>query len=103
MCKELKKLNKKIQLTMGKGGTWLAQLFKQLTSTQIMFSWFMGSSPALGSVLTAQSLEPASDSVSPSFSVPPHPSPPPHFVSVSVSVSLKNNQSFKKIFNGQRT
>ena len=31
----------------------------------------MGSSPALGSVLTAQNLEPASDSVSPSLSALP--------------------------------
>ena len=36
-----------------------------------MISWSVGSSPALGSVLTAQSLEPASNSVSPSLSAPP--------------------------------
>ena len=35
-----------------------------------MISRFVGSSPVLGSGLTAQSLGPASDSVSPSFSVP---------------------------------
>ena len=35
-----------------------------------MISRFMNSSPALGSVLTAQSLEPASDSVSPFLSAP---------------------------------
>ena len=52
------------------GGTWIAQSVACLTSTQIMISWFMSSSPALGSVLTAQSLEPASDSVSPSLSAP---------------------------------
>ncbi|KAF0878943.1 H1FOO protein, partial [Crocuta crocuta] len=34
-------------------------------------SWCMGSSPASGSVLTAQSLEPVSDSVSPSLSASP--------------------------------
>ena len=36
-----------------------------------MISWPMGSSPAWGSVLTAQSLELTSDSVSPSLSAPP--------------------------------
>ena len=36
-----------------------------------MISRFMDSSPASGSVLMSQSLEPASDSVSPSLSVPP--------------------------------
>ena len=54
-----------------KGGTWVAQLVKHLTLAQVMISWFVGSSPALGSVLTAQSLEPASNSVSPSLSAPP--------------------------------
>ena len=34
-------------------------------------SQFVGLSPVLGSVLMAQSLEPASDSVSPSLSAPP--------------------------------
>ena len=52
-------------------GTWLAQLVKRLTSAQVMISWFVGSSPTLGSVLIAQSLEYASDSVSPSLSSPP--------------------------------
>ena len=45
----------------------MAQSVKQLTSAQVMISQFMDSSPALGSVLTAQSLEPASDSVTPSL------------------------------------
>ena len=35
------------------------------TSAQVMISQFLGLSPALGSVVTAQSLEPALDSVSP--------------------------------------
>ena len=48
-------------------GTWVAQLVKQLTSAQVMISPSMSSSPASGSVLTAQSLEPVSDSVSPSL------------------------------------
>ena len=55
----------------GGWGTWVAQLVKCPTSVQVMILHFMSSSPALGSVLTAQSLEPASDSVSPSLSVPP--------------------------------
>ena len=43
------------------------------TSAQVMISWFTGSSPESGSVLMAQSLQPASDSVSPSLSAPPLP------------------------------
>ena len=50
--------------------TWMAQLVKCLTSAQVMISRFMGSRPASDSVLTAQSPEPASDSVSPSISAP---------------------------------
>ena len=53
------------------GGAWVAQSVKRPTSAQVVISRFVSSSPALGSVLTAQSLEPASDSVSPSFSGPP--------------------------------
>ena len=49
----------------------MAQSVKRPTSAQVMISWFMSSSPASGSVLTAQSLEPASDPVSPSLSAPP--------------------------------
>ena len=49
-------------------GTWVAQLVKRLTLAQVMISWFMSSSPASGSVLTAHSLEPALDSVFPSLS-----------------------------------
>ena len=41
------------------------------TSAQAMISRSVISSPASGSVLTAQSLEPVSDSVSPSLSAPP--------------------------------
>ena len=50
------------------GGTWVAQSAKRLTSAQIMISPSVSSSPASGSMLTAQSLEPAVDSVSPSLS-----------------------------------
>ena len=43
---------------------------KRPTSAQVMIARFVGSSPVLGSVMTAQSLEPASESVSPSLSAP---------------------------------
>ena len=52
-------------------GTWVVQSAKCPTSAQVMISRFVGSSPTSGSVLTAQSLEPISDSVSPSLSAPP--------------------------------
>ena len=52
-------------------GTWVAQSVKCLTSAQVMISQFVGSTQASGSVLAARSLEPASDSVSPSLSAPP--------------------------------
>ena len=48
-------------------GTWVAQSVEQLTSAQVMISQLVSSSSMLGSVLTAQNLEPASDSVSPSL------------------------------------
>ena len=62
---------------------WVAQSVKCPTLAQVMISRLLSSSPALGSELTAQSLEPASDSVSPSLSAPPHPL---H----ALSVCLKN-------------
>ena len=49
----------------------MAQAVERSTSAQVMISQFVSSSPASGSVLTAQSLESASDSVSPSLSAPP--------------------------------
>ena len=49
----------------------MAQSVERPTSTQVMISQFTGSSPTSGSVLTAQSLEHASDPVSPSLSGPP--------------------------------
>ena len=51
-------------------GSWVAQSVKRPTSAQIMISQFVSLSPASSSVLTAQSLEPASDSVSPSLHPP---------------------------------
>ena len=65
--------------------TWVARSVKRPTSAQAMlFSWFTSSSAASGSVLTAQSLEPVSDSVSPSLSTP---CPP---LSLSLCLSLKS-------------
>ena len=58
-----------------------------LTSAPVMISRSMSSSPASGSVLTARSLEPASDSVSHSLSAP---SPLALCLSLSLSLSLKN-------------
>ena len=43
----------------------MAQSAERPTSAQVMMSQFVSLSPASGSVLTARSLEPASDSVSP--------------------------------------
>ena len=48
-------------------GAWGVQSVEHPTSAQAAISQFVGSSPASGSVLTAQGLEPASDSVSPSL------------------------------------
>ena len=62
------------------GDAWVGQSVKRLTSAQVMSSRSVSSSPASGSVLTAQSLEPVSDSVSPSL----WPSPV-HALSLSVS------------------
>ena len=53
------------------GGTWVAQGVKHSTSAQVTISRSVSSSPAWGSVLTAQSLEPALDPVSPSLSALP--------------------------------
>ena len=63
----------------------MAQSVRHLTSAQVVILQFVGSSPALGSVLTAQSLEPASDSMSPSLS--PCVSPA-HALSLCFSLSL---------------
>ena len=49
----------------------MTQLAKHPTSAQLMISLFMGSSLTSGSEQTAQSLEPASDSLSPSLSTLP--------------------------------
>ena len=53
-------------------GAWGAQSVEVPTWAQVMISLLVGSSPVAGSVLAAQSLEPALDSVS---------APPPLFLS----------------------
>ena len=63
-------------------GAWVAQSVERLTLARVMILRFVGSSPASGCVLTASSSpEPASDSVSPSVSVPPP---------LTLCLSLKN-------------
>ena len=49
----------------------MAQSVKLPTSAQVMISQLVGLSPALGSVLMVQTLESASDFVSPSLFTPP--------------------------------
>ena len=46
----------------------MAHSVERPTLAQVMISWFVSLNPASGSVVTAQSLEPALDSVPPSFS-----------------------------------
>ena len=71
---------------------WLSPLSTGLLA-QVMISLFVGSSPASGSVLTAQGLEPASDSCLPLFA------PPPlglFFVSLSLSKINKHKKKKRK-------
>ena len=63
----------------------MAQSVKGLTLARVMISQLVGLSPALGSVLTARSLEPAWDSVSLSLSLSLCPSPA-HTLSLSLSL-----------------
>ena len=72
----------------------MAQSVKRSTSAQGMISQFTSSSPTSGSVLTAQSLEPASDSVSPSLSLPL----PCSMLCFSLSLRKKIKINIKKIF-----
>ena len=69
----------------------MAQSVERLTSAQVMISQSVGLSPMSGSVLTARSLEPASDSVSPCLSVPP--------LLALLSHSLKNKLKNINFFN----
>ena len=69
----------------------MAQSVKHPSLAQVAHSWSVSSSPALGSVLTAQSLEPALDSVPPSLSLPL-----PRSHSDSLSLSKINIKKLKK-------
>ena len=76
--------------TTQEGGAWVAQSVEHPTSAQVMISQSVSLSPASGSVLTARSLDPASDLCLPLslplpclFSVS---------LSLSFSLSLKNNK-----------
>ena len=64
-------------------GAWVAPSVKRLTLAQVLISWFTSSSPTSGSGLSAQSLEPMSDSVSPSLSAP-------SLLALCLFLSLKN-------------
>ena len=64
----------------------MAESVGYLTLAQVMISWFVGSSPTSGSVLTAQSLKPAWYSVFPSLST----------LSPLVSLSLSKKKKKKK-------
>ena len=61
-------------------GSWVAQSVELLTLAQVTILRFVSWSPASGSVLTAQSLEPASDSLCLSL-------PLPHSCARSLSLS----------------
>ena len=71
----------------------MAQSGERRTLTQVMILLFVSSSPTSGSVLTAQSLKPALDSVSPLSA------PPPLVLSLSISKINKHKKIFliKKI------
>ena len=58
----------------------MAQAVKHPTSAQVLISWLVSLSPTSGSVLTAQTPEPASDSVPLSLC-----SSPAHALSLSLS------------------
>ena len=66
-----KGLVSKIYKELTNWGAWVSWSVKRPTSALVMISWSMGSSPTSGSVPTAQSLEPVSDSLSPSLCDPP--------------------------------
>ena len=83
-------LNLRGQKTQTPGDAWVAQSVRRPTPARVMISRTVSSSPALGSVQTAQSLEPVSDSASPPISAPP-----PLMCSLSLSLSLSLSVSQK--------
>ena len=72
-------------------GAWMVQSVECLTLAQVMISKLVSSSPTSGSVLTAQSLEPASNSVSPSLTAPP-------LLMLCLCLSKINKRQEKKFF-----
>ena len=66
MCKAVWRFLEKLKIRP-RWDAWVAQSVERPTSAHVMTLQFVSSSPASGSVLTAQSLEPALDSVSPSL------------------------------------
>ena len=70
-------------------------MVKRPTSAQVAISQLASSSPASGSVRTARSLEPASDSVSASL-------PLPYSLSVSLSLSNIKNKTLKIFLKSRR-
>ena len=85
---------------MKRGAPGGAQEVKRPTLAQVMFLLFVSSSPALGSVLTAQSLEPALVSVSLSLCLSVSlPLPLPRS-SLSVSLSNKHLKNLNEMQQG---
>ena len=72
------------------------------TSAQVTISWFMGLSPTLGFVLTAQSLEAASDLVSHSLPLPLCEYPRPVFSQPARACALSKINSKKKFRKGMQ-
>ena len=79
-------------------GAWGTQAVKRPTLGQVIISWSVGSSPMSGSVLTALSLDPASDSVSPLLSDPP---PPPQ-KEINIKNFLKSDMLSTWMLGGER-
>ena len=67
----------------GDRGAWVARSVRRPASAQVMISQSVSLSPASRSGLTAQSLEPVSDSVSPSLAARPP-------LRLSLFLSLRN-------------
>ena len=76
-------------------GAWVAPSATCPTLVQVMISWLVSSSPVSGSGLTAGSLEPTLDSLSPSLSLP---LPCSCFLSLSLSQKKYEKKSFISVF-----
>ena len=72
----------------------MAHLVEHPTSGRVVISQFVGSSPMSGSVLTAQSPEPDSDSVPPSLSAPT-----PLILGLSLSQKINIQKKFFNYIN----